>query len=242
MKKFITFALVLVVMFVLAACSDEPAPLIAPEPDDAYDVEEPADEHVYGELYDAVEIIGCELDAVDLDEEFFFEMDDLPVFGFWLGEVIEVVVDDSYPPIYTFHLEGVGGSATFIADFNTFFLGDIPEVGDYIVGYYLMDAPMIMIYPPQYNVSVIVNGEFLGVAVDRFDDELVSYDGFLKLNIDDNTEIILQDGEPFDGDLAHRKLVVLYGVSTRSIPAQTTPDKIIVLFEGFATGPALLDE
>jgi len=35
----------------------------------------------------------------------------------------------------------------------------------------------------------------------------------------------------FDGEIANRKLVVSYGISTKSIPAQTTPLSIVVLFE-----------
>ena len=99
---------------------------------------------------------------------------------------------------------------------------------------------MGMIYPPQFTASVIINGDFINIAVDRFDDDLISYDGLLMLSIGDETEIILQDGELFDCELAHRKMVVLYDISTRSIPAITTPSKIIVLFERFATGPAFL--
>ncbi|MPN07715.1 hypothetical protein SDC9_154986 [bioreactor metagenome] len=58
---------------------------------------------------------------------------------------------------------------------------------------------------------------------------MVSADNTIKLNISDATEIISQTGKSFKGDLENRKLVVLYGPSTRSIPAQTNPIKVIVL-------------
>ena len=234
MKKLIILAAALVLLLALAACSNSPAALAppVPEPGEAQDI-------------DVDESADYEYD-LEMDEDFEFgdvlwpDMADMDVFGSWTGTVVEIAVQWTDPPLYIFKLEGDGGSANFIADFNTFTLGSAPEVGDTITGFFLMDMPMAMIYPPQYNVSVIANGEFTNLHVDRFDEELVSYDGSLMLNIDGDTEIILQDGEPFDCELAHRKLVVVYDISTRSIPAQTTPSKIIVLFERFATGPAFL--
>jgi len=246
MKKLLTFAATLILLMALAACSSNPAPLIAPQPDagavlgtaDNYN----DDDAIYEEDYEY-----CDEPDFDVDDEngygYDFDFDpweDMPVFGSWTGEVVEISVEYSSPPTYTFLLSTENGSANFITNFNTFFLGDIPEVGDTITGFHLMDTFMTMIYPPQFNASVIVNGEFYNIHVDRFDDELISYDGNLMLNIGDETEIILQDGEPYDGELAHRKLVIVYDISTRSIPARTTPSQIIVLFEHAVTGPAFL--
>lgn len=53
----------------------------------------------------------------------------------------------------------------------------------------------------------------------------------LKLNISEDTKIITRDGEIFKGGLENKKLVVIYTISTKSIPAQTTPSKVIVLSE-----------
>jgi len=222
-------------LLALAACSNNPAPLIAPAPEEDISVET-EDDYIQDLEYE-YDYIG------DMDPDPDFNLDswpEMPVFGSWTGTVVEINVEYVYPPTYFFSLEGDSGNATFIANFNTFTLGNTPEVGDTITGFYLMDMPMAMIYPPQYNVSVIVNGEFTSIEVDRFDDELVSYSGNLRLNIGDDTEIMLQDGEPFDCELAHRKLVVVYDIATRSIPALTTPRQIIVLFEHAVTGPAFL--
>jgi len=241
MKKLICLATILIIVLVLSACSNNPAPLIAPPPDASPDGV--GVEHVPGE--DISDDSEYEPDY-DYNGEYDFGFDDgfdpwadVPIFGSWTGEVVEISVEYSYPPTYTFLLQSESGSVNFIADFNTFTLGETPEVGDTITGFYLLAGmPMALIYPPQFNVSAIVNGEFDNIHVDRFDDELVSYDGNLRLNIGDETEIILQDGEPFECELAHRKLVVVYDISTRSIPAMTTPSRIIVLFEHAVTGPA----
>lgn len=105
-------------------------------------------------------------------------------------------------------------------------------VGSVVTGYYDANAPMILIYPPQYKAEVVVvNKEGENVKVDRFNEELVSSDNLLKLNVLDDTEIVSKDGNPFDGELANRNLVVVYDVSTRSIPAQTNPIKVVVLPE-----------
>lgn len=126
-----------------------------------------------------------------------------------------------------------GAPANFIVSKDTYIVNNAEiKVGSVITGYYNANAPMILIYPPQYNVEVVVvqSGDY-NVKVDVFDEDLVSKDHSLQLNISNETEIILPDGTPFKGELANRKLVVIYGASTKSIPAQTTPTKIIVLPE-----------
>jgi hypothetical protein len=126
-----------------------------------------------------------------------------------------------------------GTEANIIISKDTYVLNNAKiAIGAVITGFFNANAPMIMIYPAQYNAEVVVVDNKDGnTKVDIFDKDMVSSDKSLKLNISDTTEIILQDGTAFKGELANRKLVVSYGASTRSIPAQTTPDKIVVLFE-----------
>ena len=237
MKKLITLAVLILAMLAIAACnSDNAAPLH--QPDDGYDG-----------FYGNIDLDEDDIYNIDIDDDIFGEdfdwgcnlMADMPVFGSWSGTVTEVeAVETDYETFIYIHLEGDDGNATFVSNFNIFVLGEEPAVGDYITGYYLMGGFMAMIYPPRYNVSVIVNGDFLAVAVDRFNEELVSYDGFLQLNMDESVEVILQSGEAFDGELAGRKLVVVYDISTRSIPAQTTPNKVVVLYEQAVALPGML--
>lgn len=113
-------------------------------------------------------------------------------------------------------------------------------VGETLTVFYDAMKPMIMIYPPQISADAAIVGEIdLNVKVDLFNEELVSADNFLKLNISEDTEIVSEDGSKFEGELYNRKLVVLYGAATKSIPAQTNPTKIIVLDE---EKPVILDE
>lgn len=126
-----------------------------------------------------------------------------------------------------------GGIANIIISKDTYVLNNAEIIiGSEITGYYDANAPMIMIYPAQYSAEVVVvEGKDQNVKVDNFDKDLVSSDKELKLNISDTTEIISQDGTVFSGVLHDRNLVVTYGITTRSIPAQTNPTKIVVLSE-----------
>lgn len=125
-----------------------------------------------------------------------------------------------------------GEVANIIVSKDTYVLNNAEiKTGSSITGYYKADAPMIMIYPMQISAEVVVVAEVKNqcVKVDVFDKDLVSSDRFLKLNISDDTEIVSQDGRAYKGKLTNRKLIVTYGISTKSIPAQTSPTKIVVL-------------
>ncbi len=103
-------------------------------------------------------------------------------------------------------------------------------VGDRITGFYDANAPVPLIYPPQYRAIVMAkDNPYQNVKVDYFNSQLVSSDGMLKLNISPNTLILLENGQAFTGNLSNRNLIVVYGATTRSTPAQTTPYKIIVM-------------
>lgn len=104
--------------------------------------------------------------------------------------------------------------------------------GDKVVAYTFANKPQKLIYPPQFDPDVvIVETEEVGfVEVDYFFENLTNTYDVLKLNIGENTELLNEKGEKVAAkDLAEKHLVVFYTASTRSIPAQTTPSKVIVL-------------
>lgn len=113
---------------------------------------------------------------------------------------------------------------TYIVDFLML------RIGDYVTGYYDANAPVPMIYPPQYHALVMTReNELRNVKVDFFNSQLISSDGFLKINLTPFTPMVLENGQAFTGNPANRDLIVVYGPTTKSIPAQTTPYKIIVM-------------
>lgn len=104
------------------------------------------------------------------------------------------------------------------------------STGDPVIGFYDADLPVPLIYPPQYRAVVMARAEpARNVKVDFFDSRLLSSDGMLQLNIAPYTLVILENEQFFTGSPANRNLIVVYGASTRSIPAQTTPYEIIVM-------------
>lgn len=106
--------------------------------------------------------------------------------------------------------------------------------GDKIVAYTFANKPQKLIYPPQFNPDVVIveTKEAGFVEVDYFFENLTNTYEMLKLNIGENTELLNTKGEKvLAKDLKEKNLVVFYTVSTKSIPAQTTPSKVIVLDE-----------
>lgn len=128
-------------------------------------------------------------------------------------------------------LQGDGSIVNFVISPTTYFLDHVMvSVGDRVTGFYDVNVPVILIYPPQYQALIIVkDNSYQNVKVDFFNSQLVSSDGQLQLNISSYTPILLQNNQPLTSNPANRNLLVVYGPTTFSIPAQTTPYKIIVL-------------
>ncbi|SKC76643.1 hypothetical protein [Maledivibacter halophilus] len=124
-----------------------------------------------------------------------------------------------------------GNIVNFIITPTTYFVyNTMMVVGDVVIGFYDMNAPVPLIFPPQFRaiaMSKIIPGQ--NIKVDYFNEKLVSSDGTLKLNIAPSTQIVLENGQIFTKSPKNRNLIVIYGPTTRSIPAQTTPYKIIVM-------------
>lgn len=123
-----------------------------------------------------------------------------------------------------------GGIVNFVISPTTYFVyAETVNAGDMITGYYDGDAPVPLIYPPQYQALIIVKENNVeNVKVDFFNSQFVSRDGQLKLNLSPNTPILLRNWQPFTKNPANHNLIVIYGPTTRSIPAQTTPLEVIV--------------
>lgn len=122
-----------------------------------------------------------------------------------------------------------GEIVNFVVSPSTYFVGQV-NIGDFVTGYYDGDLPVILIYPPQYQAMVIVKEEQgQNVKVDYFNSQLLSSDNQLQLNISPYTPIFLTNGVTFNQNPDNRDLIVIYRSTTFSIPAQTSPDRIIVL-------------
>jgi hypothetical protein len=130
--------------------------------------------------------------------------------------------------------DGTGSFVNFIVSPATFFIDQTAvSTGDRITGYYDANAPVPLIYPPQFRGLIIAaDNPYYNIKVGFFNSQLMSSDGMLSLNISRYTQVVLTNGQPFTGNLANRNLIAIYGPATKSIPAQTTPYKVIVWCNG----------
>ena len=65
--------------------------------------------------------------------------------------------------------------------------------------------------------------------LNRFDRNLTAEDNSLQLNVARNTNIETINGQNTGCNLGNQTLLVYYTATTRSIPPQTTPRRIVVL-------------
>lgn len=113
---------------------------------------------------------------------------------------------------------------TYVVDFETL------SVGMQCTFWYLADAPMLLIYPPQYSAVVATRDKNERmVDVSRYNQEMLNQEKTLMLKLDASVDVRTTNNQYFQGSPADHDLVVIYETSTRSIPAQTTPKKIVVL-------------
>ena len=116
--------------------------------------------------------------------------------------------------------------STYVVDFETL------SVGMMCTFWYAADAPMPLIYPPQYNAVVAaqeINGRMIDVSY--YNMSMVNEEQTLQLNMDGSVDVRTTNNQYFQGSPANHNLVVIYDNSTRSIPAQTTPRLVVVLCE-----------
>lgn len=98
---------------------------------------------------------------------------------------------------------------------------------------YHVSTPVASSLPPQMTPAVVLitRPDAVGqVKVDFFDSDGVSSDNTLKIMSTKGTQVLGANGGAIaDTGVFGKSLAVLYTVSTRSIPAQTTPEKIYIL-------------
>lgn len=102
--------------------------------------------------------------------------------------------------------------------------------GMQVAAFYDSSLPVPLIFPPQYQaqiVTVLDGNEQVMLA--RFDRNLLAEDGSLQLNIARSTVVETINGQSVNCQLGNQTLLVYYTITTRSIPPQTTPRKVIVL-------------
>lgn len=96
------------------------------------------------------------------------------------------------------------------------------------------NTPMTMSIPPMCSqqVAILVNSSNKQVEVGYFDETLTNEANTLKLNVSEDTMIQNSRGEKrvfTEEDIKKQDAIVIYSISTRSIPAQTNPEYVMIL-------------
>lgn len=127
-------------------------------------------------------------------------------------------------------LRTANGTINFILSPGTYVTDNTPlRIGMHVTSFYDANLPVPLIYPPQYQAVFIARTEpGVNVMVDYFDENLLSAQNPLKLNVASSTRVTTANGQPYRCSLENNLLMVYYSATTRSIPPQTSPDRIIV--------------
>ncbi|WP_203247042.1 stalk domain-containing protein [Sporosarcina beigongshangi] len=107
------------------------------------------------------------------------------------------------------------------------------QKGAIVEAYYDKNKPMIMIYPATVTPEIVIvknEKNFGEVKIGQFDKNFLSLDGKLKLNIGEETPLFNQQGKAIEmKELQGKELMVFYSITTKSLPPQTPPTKVIAL-------------
>lgn len=102
-----------------------------------------------------------------------------------------------------------------------------------VTAYYYKDTVMAMSMPPQLSPDVIVvreSEEPTSILVSGFNKELISSDGGWNISPSEYTIIVDKNGNIVKKEnIGDKDLIVFYTIVRESYPAQTTPEKIIVM-------------
>ena len=131
-----------------------------------------------------------------------------------------ITVEDEEGGITNFFMN----ANTYVVNFETLY-ESMP-----VTVFYSGNQAAPLIYPPQFVAAVVapqVEGQMVTVA--SFNNVLTPSGQSLPLNLSPATEVVTRNNQTFYGNPGGNTLVVLYSSTTRSVPPQTSPDKIIVM-------------
>lgn len=123
------------------------------------------------------------------------------------------------------------GIVNFMVDSGTLVIDSRQlRPGMMVAAFYDSSLPVPLIFPPQYRAQIVTAlGRNEQISLNFFDRNLLAEDRSLQLNLAGNTNIETINGQNFTCNPGNQTLLVYYSVTTRSIPPQTTPRRIVVL-------------
>lgn len=158
------------------------------------------------------------------------------------GKITEVFKDGKYDSILVANDNKEGfnelrvylGESVLLSDKTMDLVSkDLLKEGIEVSIFYHKNTPMGLSLPPVLTPDAIVikeTKEPRSVMVSKFDKELLNAEGSLVIKLHDETIIVDTEGNKVKKeDVANRDLIVFYSIIQKSYPAQTSPEKVIVL-------------
>ncbi|MCI9439704.1 MAG: hypothetical protein HFH15_00390 [Ruminococcus sp.] len=146
-----------------------------------------------------------------------------------IGTILNMEDSDYFKQMVTLRVEN--GVVNFMVSSETLVVECRQlEPGMRVAAFYDSSLAVPMIFPLQYQaqmITVLERNE--QIALDYFNGALLAQDNSLQLNIAEETRIETLNGQRFSCCIGGRTLLVYYTATTRSIPPQTTPGKIVVM-------------
>ena len=127
-----------------------------------------------------------------------------------------------------------GETVDFVVSGDTIVIGNARlRRGMRVAAFYDTSLPAPAVFPPRYQAELIAplrnNQE---ATLKFFDDTLTAEDSSLKLNLSPFTVVETLNGQRFLCSPEGLDLLVFYTTTTKSIPPQTTPQRIVVMCAG----------
>ena len=169
------------------------------------------------------------------------------------GKITEVADTEDGNKVFTMDNENGGlrfvvAPTTTIVDRETgsVITADKLTEGMEVAVIYGANAPMGMSIPPYMGqvTTVVANADKGSISVGHFNDDLLNEKDLLQLNISEDTTILTTLGTKSilsADDVKGKDAVVFYDITTRSIPAQTTPSLVLLLEEREAVTEVAVD-
>ena len=169
------------------------------------------------------------------------------------GKITEVADTEDGNKVFTMDNENGGlrfvvAPTTTIVDRETgsVITADKLTEGMEVAVIYGANAPMGMSMPPYMGqvTAVVANADKGSISVGHFNDDLLNEKDLLQLNISEKTTILTTLGTKSilsADDVKGKDAVVFYDITTRSIPAQTTPSLVLLLEEREAVTEVAVD-
>lgn len=120
-------------------------------------------------------------------------------------------------------------NVVFTVNGDTYVVDQTPlSTGMQATFFYDKDAPVPLIYPPQYKAVAAAPSSDRQYYLGEFYNHLLSRDQTIQINPDIPLKLSLPNGQLFTGSIAGKTVLVEYTSSTRSIPPIVSPTRIIV--------------